>query len=129
MSFSFSFVANEKRKKRTKRKRKHATASYALTSVKQNGCSKQSLHYYARYRSKTLHARGANVVHLMKFIIVLSMEVAFLRRTTLAQLLPLSGKVGMGIGINLIIHSTTHNQINWNIEFFRINVFYNQLFR
>ena len=39
MSFSFSFVANKKRKKRTKRKRKHATASYALTSVEQNGCS------------------------------------------------------------------------------------------
>ena len=38
MSFSFSFVANKKRKKRTKRKRKYATTSYALTSVKLNGC-------------------------------------------------------------------------------------------
>ena len=35
----FLFICDVKRKKSTKRKRKHATASYALTSVEQNGCS------------------------------------------------------------------------------------------
>ena len=62
----FLFYCDKKRKKRTKRKRKYATTSYALTSVKSNGCSGFSVGRCRALASKPVSANNMKITRKIR---------------------------------------------------------------
>ena len=83
MFFSFSFVANKKRKKRTKRKRKHATAPYALTSVVQMDVASRACTLTLTIGATHVNILSASISKMQKFIFSIQacLKVTFLVRT------------------------------------------------